>query len=50
METGEKREKVCNVVDSYTNDFLLLLLLLLQSTTSQSFRAGEINLCELATF
>jgi len=47
METGEKREKVCNVVDSYTNDFLLLLL---QSTTSQSFRAGEINLCELATF
>jgi hypothetical protein len=49
MEMGEKREKVCNVVDSYTNDFLLLLLLL-QSTTSQSFRAGEINLCELATF
>ena len=48
MEMGEKREKVCNVVDSYTNDFLLLLLL--QSTTSQSFRAGEINLCELATF
>lgn len=46
METREKREKVCNVVDSYTNDFLLLLL---QSTTRQSFRAGEINLCELAT-
>jgi hypothetical protein len=44
MGTREKREKVCNVVDSYTNDFLLL-----QSTTSQSFRAGEINLCELAT-
>jgi hypothetical protein len=47
METREKREKVCNVVDSYTNDFLLLLLL--QSTTRQSVRAGEINLCELAT-
>jgi hypothetical protein len=44
MQTREKREKVCNVADSHTNDFLLL-----QSTASQSFRAGEINLCELAT-
>ena len=44
MEKRENGEKVFNVVDSYTNDFRLL-----ESTTSQSFRAGEINFCELPT-